>query len=201
MRIPGGIIVLVVLCLLVSLALTYSRREDYSDESRLSRIWLIFEDYLSKTLLLIMVAAATIQVAVRFLLSDFITVSWTEELALLTLVWLSFWSAAAVSRRSDHVALTIVYDLLPPMGRRLMLIVGDIIIIAIMVPIAWTGFSNARWLDILQTVSLGVPVSTFAYSIPLTMALFAIHSLFHLIDHIRFGEPEKAAGDEAEAGP
>ena len=49
--------------------------------------------------------------------------------------------------------------------------------IALLAPVTWWGWNNARTLDIMQSISLGLPLSIFAYSIPVTAGLMIVFSL------------------------
>ena len=69
--------------------------------------------------------------------------------------------------------------------QRVVVILGDIVAIAILSSLVWAGFWNARVLSIVETMSLSVSVSWFAYSVPLCLSLFVIYSICQLIDHIR----------------
>jgi len=149
-------------------------------------------------LVLIMTIAAIIQVTVRYLLSDFIVVGWTEELALMALIWLAFWAGAAVSRHQDHICLELFYDFMPRGVQRAFLIIGDLVLIGILAPIAWFGFRDAQWLDIVFTVSLGLPVSFFAYAVPVGLSVFILHGIVNLIEHIRSPLPAPHHPNETE---
>jgi TRAP-type transport system small permease protein len=184
MSLPIGIIVLLVLSLLAAAAMMWANRAELTG-SALSRLWTFVEDYVGQVLLLIMLASAMIQVFVRYMLAGRLAVTWTEELALLAMVWATFWGAAAVHRSQEHIHLAIVFDLMPPRLQQLVTILGEVVLIAVLVPVVWYGFDNARWLDVMSTVSIGLPLSVFAYSVPVVLTLMIVHSLAHLVAHVR----------------
>ena len=182
--IPTGIYILLILSLLMAAVLTLAKSRTHTDRS-IRALWTMFEEYVSQALVLMMTIAAIIQVTVRYVLSGYIVVGWTEEFALMALIWLAFWAGAAVSRQQDHIYMEVLYDLLPRGAQRACLIIGDLVLIGILGPIAWLGFRDAQWLDILFTVSLGVPVSFFAYAVPVGLTVFVIHGVVNLIDHLK----------------
>ena len=182
--IPTGVIVATILCLLAAMFLTWLRRDEFGEASA-ATIWNVIEEYVAQFLLGVMIVATVVQVATRYFLGGLVVASWAEEFALLALVWLTFWSAALVHRRRQHIDLKIVYDLMPRVAQRAVLILGDIVAIAILSSLAWAGFWNARALAIVETMALGISVSWFAHSVPLCLSLFAIYSICHLFDHIR----------------
>ena len=195
--IPTGIFVLLILALLMSAILTWAKSRTHNDRS-IRAIWTMFEEYVSQALVLMMTIAAVIQVTVRYLLSDFIVVGWTEEFALMALIWLAFWAGAAVSRQQDHIHMEMLYDFLPRGLQRACLIIGDLVLIGVLGTIAWLGFRDAQWLDIVFTVSLGLPVSFFAYAVPVGLTVFVIHGVVNLIEHLRSPLPAPHRQDETE---
>ena len=182
--IPTGVIIAVILCLVAAAVLTWLRRDEYGEMSAIAT-WNVIEDYIAQFLLGIMIVATVVQITTRYFLGGLIVASWAEELALLALVWLTFWGAAIIHRRRQHIDLQIVYDLMPRAAQRVVLILGDIVAIAILSSLAWAGFWNARVFTVVETMALGIAVSWFAYSVPLCLSLFVVYSICHLIDHIR----------------
>ena len=183
-HIPAGVIALTLLALSLSLFLTWWRRS--ADQGpRLERLWCVFEDLVLMTLMIIMVFAAIVQVTVRYLLSDFITVSWTEELAVLSMIWLGFFAAATLIRSDGHITFDLVYDVMPPSARRVIRILGEILAIAVMLPVAWSGYFNAVRLKIMSTISLGMPVSVYAFAVPVVLTLMAVLAATNLAKEFR----------------
>ena len=192
MDMPRGAVVLIALACLLGGVLTWNAQKTRATP-RLDELWQVFEDYVAYVLMLTTLAAAVLQVVVRFLLAGEVIVSWTEELALLAMVWLAFWAGAAVSRQQDHICLDIVYDLLPASIQRWVRVFGDVLTIVVLVPIAWYGFIDARSQDVISTVSLGIPISVFAYVIPAIMSLIAVHSAVRLAENIRSSSSNQAS--------
>ena len=44
---------------------------------------------------------------------------------------------------------------------------GDLLVLLVLVPIVWLGWETARNLDIMSSISLGLPLSIFAYPVPI----------------------------------
>ena len=93
------------------------------------------------------------------------------------MVWLAFWGAASVQRRDQHIAMTIGFEFLPQAAKRWVRLAGDVVMLAVMVPLVWYGWDTARTLDIMYTIAMGVPLSAFAYPIPVGGALIMLHTL------------------------
>ena len=68
--------------------------------------------------LVMAVGSIAIGVSFRTLLDD--PLAWTNELAVLGLVWLTFLGASALFKERGHIAVDAVSPLLPPMARRVL---------------------------------------------------------------------------------
>lgn len=62
-------------------------------------------------LLVVIIAVTVLQVFLRFVLNR--PTSWSEEVALLCLIWLGMLAVAVGIRRHEHVAITFLRDMLP----------------------------------------------------------------------------------------
>jgi TRAP-type C4-dicarboxylate transport system permease small subunit len=67
---------------------------------------------------------------------------------------------------------------------------GDLLVLAVLAPIVWLGWQSARNLDIMNSISLGLPLSIFAYPVPVGGALMMIHTVALLIGRLVGREPE-----------
>lgn len=192
MPIPFELGLLTATILIIALWLSYLTRRDYSGLEGLSRFWQPMEDLISQFAMLMMLATSALQVIVRYSFSDAISIPWTEEAGRLVMVWGTLWGAAALQRTDDHINMSAIFDQLPALGKRVVLIFGDLVIIGLLVPITWWGWENARSLDIMSTISLGLPLSAFAYSVPVTSGLMIIYS-FGLLWRRFTGQPIRSS--------
>jgi len=168
---------MVALLALVAGWLTWLVCDDFRGHGGRFNLWSCVEAYVSIFLMLCMLIASGTQVLVRYLLSDTFDLPWTEEFGRLAMIWAAFWGAAALQRSDDHISMTIVYDLLPDVAKQSVRIFGDLVTLAVLVPIVWLGWESARSLDIMHAISLGVPLSIFAYPVPLAGVLMMLHTL------------------------
>ena len=177
LRVPSELIGMLVALAAFATYCTYAVREDFRrDDGTIDR-WGIVEGLASLFFMLAMLVSAALQVVVRYVFSDDIDVPWTEEFGRLALVWAAFWGAAALQRMDDHIRMTVLYDLLPARAKWLLRVSGDVITIAILVPLVWLGWETARGLDIMHTIALGMPLSTFAYPVPIAGLLMLAHTV------------------------
>lgn len=197
MPVPAELTWLVAAGVLIALWLNYCSRDERDSLRGFWRGWQSFEDFVSQFLMLMMLATSAIQVFARHAFTDEVSLPWTEEAGRLAMVWATLWGAAALQRTDDHITMTAVFDLLPSLGQRIVLIVVDLVTLCLLVPITWWGWENARGLDIMWSISLGLPLSVFAYSIPVTGALMAVYSLALLFRRLT-GRPVRHSAQPVE---
>ena len=192
MTMPEELMALLVICALGAAWLVWTVRMDWIEGGRPS-LWRAFESAVGLFFMLAMVVTAAVQVVARYALSDTVTLPWTEEFARLAIIWAAFWGAAMVHRFDDHIGMTVVHDLLPAGGRKALRLFGDLVTLAVMVPIVWLGWQSARALDIMFTISLGMPLSAFTYPVAIGGALMMIYTVAVAVRRLR-GLPIAHAG-------
>lgn len=185
MPIPLGLTIIFWLSIVLSIWLMFVIRQDYSEIRGLTKFWRILEDGIGQALILMMLATATLQILARYVLPPEMSVPWTEEGGRLMMIWAALWGAAALQRADDHISMTAVYGALGDGGKRVVLIFSDLVTLAVLTPTIYWGWLNARSLDIMTSISLGLPLSIFAYSVPVTGFLMLIYTLKLLVDRFR----------------
>ena len=185
MPIPRDLIVLLVLILPAAVAITLVLRRDWWPEGKRLDYWKLFEDTVSQFLLLAMLVSLTMQIGIRYALSDYVTAPWTEEFARLVMVWLAMSGAASIQRSDDHISMTILFDLFGDRARRWIRIFGDVVTILVLVPVVWYGWDTSISLNIMYTIQIGVPLSWFAYPIPVAGTLMIVHSVMLIYRRLR----------------
>ena len=89
-------------------------------------------------LLLVAITAITVmQVFLRFVLNS--PTSWSEEIALLGLIWFGLLSVAVGIRRHQHVAITFLRDALPGPLARMLDVVAQLLMGGFMFAVAFNG--------------------------------------------------------------
>lgn len=176
MPIPVEVLWLLAVLGVCALALAWSGRSSWRDDDGWHP-WILIEDLGGYFLFMGMFVASTMQITIRYGLSDHMTLPWTEEFSRLVMVWLALWGAASVQRRDQHIAMTIGFEFLPQGAKRWARLAGDVVMLAAMAPLVWYGWKTAQSLDIMYTIALGVPLSAFAYPIPVGGALIMLHTL------------------------
>ena len=101
------------------------------------------------------------------------------------MVWAALWGAAALQRSDDHISMTALFSALGDAGKRALLVFSDVVTLTILAPVVYWGWQNARLLDIMTSISLGLPLSIFAYSVPVTSALMMLYTVRLLVSRFR----------------
>jgi TRAP-type C4-dicarboxylate transport system permease small subunit len=191
--IPPELVVMVAVLILLTSLCSWAIRTDWRLPDGRIDWWVLIEASVGIFLMLAMLVSSALQVLVRYLFSDNVDIPWTEEFGRLAMIWSAFWGAAALQRVDDHIRMSAVYDLLPSGIQKAVRLFGDIVVLLVLVPIVWLGWENARGLDIMNSISLGVPLSIFAYPVPIGGALMMVHTAALLIGRLLGREPKPSA--------
>ncbi len=187
MPVPGEVKALVFILVIAALLASWLLRAEWlgrRGEGGLD-FWKVVEDTVSHFLLLAMLVSAALQVIVRYLLSDTLTMPWTEEFGRLVMVWGALWGAAALQRSDDHIGMSVIFDQLPPRAQLAVRLFGDLVTLGVLLPVVWYGWKSAVSLDIMYTIALGLPLSVFAYPIPVAGGLIVLHTVSLIVRRVR----------------
>ena len=190
MRVPPELVGMVSVLLVLALGCTWTIRSDWRRPDGRMEWWGLSEAFVGLFLMLCMLVSSALQVLVRYLFSDDVDVPWTEEFGRLAMIWAAFWGAAALQRVDDYIRMSAVYDLLPVLLQKAVRVFGDVLVLLVLAPIVWLGWETARNLDIMSSISLGLPLSIFAYPVPIGGALMMVHTMALLIGRLMGQEPE-----------
>jgi TRAP-type C4-dicarboxylate transport system permease small subunit len=132
------------------------------------------EEYIACFLLCVLFSMLTITIGLRFSFS--IGYSWMEEISRVIFVWVVMLGAAAAMRQRAHIRLSFGIDLLPGRLSKAAEILGELLLLAFCLAIAWYGIGL-----VMSTIRVSyiMPSSGFsmfwAYlSVPLSFGLQAL---------------------------
>lgn len=117
-----------------------------------------------------------LQVAARFLFESPLT--WSDELVVILYIAMVFWSAALLLKEREHVMFDLVYAALPSQGRRVMALLGAVLMVGLMGVLLPYAFDYVRFMHREPTAVLGVPFS-------LVFAPFLIFVLAMVVMYLR----------------
>ena len=128
-------------------------------------------------------------------MSEIEPLRWTVYLISLLWVWLIFLGCSFVVRERDHVAFDILYQAAPPRLRKIMTILGAIILIAVMLislPATWDAIMANRLMDLKKLQTLRLPITGDKIAIKwlffpylVLMALLIIRSFSRIFVELR----------------
>jgi TRAP-type C4-dicarboxylate transport system permease small subunit len=151
-------------------------------------LWRLVETGAGLFLTVGMLFAAALQIIVRYAPAGAFALPWTEEFSRLFLVWAAFWGAAIVQRSDGHLSMAIVFDLLPLNAQTALRLFGDVVVLAFLGVVVWEGWWTAQSFLDVPTVTLGLPLAVFPFSVPVGGGLMVVHTLRVMIRRIR-GQP------------
>ena len=110
-----------------------------------------------------------------------IAMVWYDEVASIALAWLTYYGAALAALKRSHIGFPGLVNAMPPAVRVPLVLLGEAVVIAFFVLLAWYGY---QVLDILEgdtMVSLPwVPTQLTQSVIPIGAVMFILAQLFSL---------------------
>lgn len=141
----------------------------------LHRIIVVFGD----AVMLLMIFCCVLQVVTRFVFNDSLT--WTEELARFSFIWVSFLGAALCVEQDSHARISILSDALPKVLQSALYYAGHVIVIICSGVMIWQGVKLLDTVSVQTSPMLGIPMSVFYGAAPVGAVLMAIYSLLKIL--------------------
>ena len=129
------------------------------------------EEYFCYLLLVVLVVTTSLQVFTRYVLNA--PLSWTEELARILLIWITFIGAAVIAKRSGHISIDFVTNLLLSRARRWVLVAAHAASVAILLLLGVKGIALLRITGISASPALEIPWTHVYAAFPVGMFLMA----------------------------
>lgn len=125
-------------------------------------------------LVLVMTGATLAGVFMRYALNDALT--WSEEVARYSMIWLSFLGGGLVFRRGGHIAIEFLVEKLPHgLARHAVMALAQLVAIAFLVVLVWQGQAVMARGAFMTTPALRMPMSVPYSAIPLGAMLMIYH--------------------------
>lgn len=136
-------------------------------------VWL--NKFVIGTMLAIMVTLVFINVVTRYVFN--VSLDWIEEVTRYMMIWLVYLAAGLALRNGNHVAVTMLMDMLPAPIRKLARIIVLALIIGFMAAIAWLGTRYALFAWNRTTPILDLSYGLLYLALPIGAALVVLHAL------------------------
>jgi TRAP-type C4-dicarboxylate transport system permease small subunit len=137
-------------------------------------------------MLSLMVIIITWQVTSRMLS---ITAAWTEEIAIILLVWFGMFGAANGVRKGSHIGVEFIYSLLPKKVQKFINIVTNLLIFIFAFFILFEGVNLAKGCWTIQMPATLLSRGKFVYlAIPSASVLMMFYSLENIFNLLNKGD-------------
>lgn len=140
------------------------------------------EKLICAALFVAMTALGFVNVVVRYLTNYSFAAS--EELLINGFLLLTIFGAAIAARNGDHLAVTLVYDLLPPPARKVLLIVSSVLAVLLLALSAWFCWQllSNQMATGTRSYALQIPAWYYSAGLPFGFALVLIRYIQHARD-------------------
>ena len=164
----------------------------------LDRLRAIIERVLEFWLVFLIVAMTTIVVLAAIWRKAGASFVWYDEVGSIMLAWITYYGAALAALKRGHIGFDGIILALPYRWRIAAAVVGEIVVFAFFIILAWTGWEVLQVLEGMNLISLpDVPIQFTQSVIPIGAILFIICEALSLPEY-RHRLKEKISGDQAE---
>jgi TRAP-type transport system small permease protein len=143
---------------------------------RILEIWVVF-----------LVSALTVVVVVAVIWRKAgASLVWYDEVGSIMLAWITYYGAALAALKRAHIGFDRILLAMPYRGRIALAILGEIVVFAFFIVLAWTGMMVLEVLHGMSLISLpDVPVQLTQSVIPIGATLFIICEALSLPEYWR----------------
>ncbi len=136
-------------------------------------------DAVLQWILIILMISLTAIVVIAVIYRKFdASLSWYDEVASITLAWITYYGAALAALRRQHIGFDSVILALPSGLRTVAVVIAEVLVIGFFILLAWAGLEVLEVLEGESLVSLTwVPIQFTQSVIPIGAILFIIAEL------------------------
>ncbi|WP_051297791.1 TRAP transporter small permease [Brevibacterium album] len=167
----------------------YSFRQDRLEQNSALYRWIIrIERSVAGVFLVGVFVLVLTQVVSRYVFSS--PFSWTEELARVVMVWLTFLAALFVSSRRAHITVDLLATVVPPRVSRAVSAFAELVVIATAAVMSIAGIAMVVLVSGVSLPATGLPTTLLYGAAVVGFAGIFIHSILALYLQIRHPEDE-----------
>lgn len=161
--------------------------------------WMVFgEKTMAGLFLMVIVSTMAAQVFARYIFGS--PFPWSEEVARLALIWMTFISAAFVMAERRHIAVDMLSSRVGDGGKLLIECISYLVIAATCLVLLIGGAKFVWYVGKVGSPALGVPKSLWYGAGMAGLLLMAMHSLVNLLQVAMTGKPIPREPHVEEAG-
>ncbi|MBL8700504.1 MAG: TRAP transporter small permease [Alphaproteobacteria bacterium] len=132
-----------------------------------------------------------LQVVCRYFLDS--PLIWPEEIARLSLIWLTYVGCAAVAARGGHIAVDMLVARLPDAARRRAFAAIELVLGVVFAILAWLALRLAQSLAGMETAATEIPMAWLAAPLVVGGVLSAFHCAARAALALGPGRPTEVA--------
>lgn len=167
--------------------------------ARTVRCLILIEKSLATVFLFVILATMGAQVFARYFLGT--PFSWSEEVSLLCLLWMTFMGAAFVMAEGRHITVDVVSTRLGRRGQLWLECFGHVTVAGTCLLLLLSTVRFVWYVGKIGSPSLGIPRSCWYGAVVAGLLLISVHSIINLLQVILTGRPiaiESASQGSAE---
>jgi TRAP-type C4-dicarboxylate transport system permease small subunit len=142
----------------------------------------VFEGFLKFALLVlftIIIVCVSLQVFYRYILNDPLT--WSEELARFSFMWMVFLGLGLAERDNQHIAVDFFVGKMPSGVQKIVRIAVDIFCIVVLAVACYQSLGVIQVQAAMRSVALNISMAYFAVAVPIGFAILCIYKFFSII--------------------
>ena len=138
-----------------------------------------------------MLLSIALGVAFRYVLGNPLT--WSDELAIYMLIWLTFLGGSMSVKTGRASSLDLVFDRMNLLWKKIFLFVGHLVVIIFTVVVVYMAIKWVSNPSIKTQLSPGLKISMFLpyLAVPFGLACMMIHSISHLANSLKYSEEQQ----------
>lgn len=140
-----------------------------------------FEGFLKFVLIAlfaIIIVCVSLQVFYRYVLNDPLT--WSEELARFSFMWMVFLGLGLAERDDQHIAVDFFVGKMPSGIQRIVRIAVEIFCIAVLAVACYNSFGVIQVQAAMRSVALNISMAYFAVAVPIGFAILCVYKFFSI---------------------
>ncbi|GAE31801.1 TRAP transporter small permease [Halalkalibacter hemicellulosilyticus] len=143
------------------------------------------EEWILVSLLAVSLTSITMQITMRFIFDN--SLAWSEELARYCFIWLIYIGIAYGVKRSRHICLDVVYDIVPDAWKKVMLLISNVLVgLFALYVIYYSVFLIEQLTNFSQTsAAMRINMIYVYLSVPIGMAITLLRLIQNLVHVIR----------------
>jgi TRAP-type C4-dicarboxylate transport system permease small subunit len=138
---------------------------------------------MTAVLMIAMVGLTLLQVISRYALE--ISIPWTEELARLDLIYLTFIGSIVACQQRSHLKVEMLTHALPPAVKRWLAVIIDCVSLMVLGAVVWTGAPLLRKFWPVLSAALQWPTSVFYFAVVFGCSVLCVYTALDLVAAFR----------------